>query len=498
MASEPRYDFGPLERRALLLGLSGPQVGVFAVTLGLVLTVMWSLAPPANVAVAFTLAAAAAAVCFVPVAGRSVEQWTPVVVRWAWRRASGRHRFHSCAPTSGHTSSGGLTVDLPDGLAGLSLFAAPGYSGDGEVGVVHDRRADTYTGLLAVAGHAFALLESADKQRLLGGWDDILRGFGGEASPVHRLQWIERTAPDDGDALGRDLRDRVAVPLEAPSVRSYLQLVDDAGPVSTSHEVYLAVAITPRRAGRLLRQTGHTSKHAAAAAVLVDQLRLLEQRLLRADLTVAGPALSPRMVARVLRLAVDPPARTGMSRRTLHHPDTAGVDPANAWPIAADTTWRTHRTDSGWHATFWIAEWPRSPVGPDFFAGLLLSASTTRTVSVTMEPVAAGQAVREVEHARTSELAEQQLRESRGFLTSYRKAREQDAVNRRAAELQAGYADFRFSGYVTVTAATDQRLDDACAQVTHAAAQSGLELRRLTGQQDLAFTWTMPLCRGLR
>jgi hypothetical protein len=101
------------------------------------------------------------------------------------------------------------------------------------IGVVRDRRADTYTGMLAVQGQAFALLESSDKQRLLAGWDDVLRGLGGEASPVHRLQWIERTAPDDGDALGRDLRDRVAVPLSDASVRSYLEVLDDAGPAST-------------------------------------------------------------------------------------------------------------------------------------------------------------------------------------------------------------------------------------------------------------------------
>jgi hypothetical protein len=286
------------------------------------------------------------------------------------------------------------------------------------------------------------------------------------------------------------------VPLASASVRSYLEVLDGAGPVSTHHEVLLAVTVTPRRAGRLMRQPGMT-KDEAAAAVLVSQLRLLEQRLLQADLRVLAGGLSPRMVARALRLAFDPEARGGMARRALHNPEVAGTDPVNAWPLAADASWRWYRTDSAFHATYWVAEWPRSPVGPDFLAPLMLFTSATRTVSVTMEPVGAGQAIREAEHARTTELAEQQLRESRGFLTSYRKAREQESINRRAAELQEGYADFRFTGYVTVSAATEDGLDAACADVVHVAQQSGLELRRLVGQQDRAFTYSLPLGRGL-
>jgi len=115
-----------------------------------------------------------------------------------------------------------------------------------------------------------------------------------------------------------------------------------------------------------------------------------------------------------------------------------------------------------------------------------------------MEPIGTGKAIREVEHARTTDLAEAHLRESKGFLTSHRKSREHENTDRRAAQLQEGYADFRFSGYVTVTAASVAELDAACAEVVAAAQRSSLELRRMTGEQDLAFTYTLPLCRGLR
>jgi len=496
MSSEPRYVFGPLDRRALLLGLRGSQVAVLGAALLVVLAVMAGVSAPANVPVAFAVAAVAALVCFLPVADRTLEEWAPVTLRWASQRLSGGHRFQSKAPSLGHSSAGEATADLPATLQGIEILAAEAALGR-QIGVIADRRGDTYTALLAVAGEAFALRESSEKTRLLAGWDSVLRSFGGEASPIQRVQWLERTAPDDGDALGRDLRARIAVPLSSAMARSYLEVLDDAGPVSTQHDVLLAVQISPRRAGKLMRQPG-LSKDEAACRILVDQLRRLEGQLLRADLHPVAGGLTPRMTARALRLAADPQARTGLAQRALHHPDFAGVDPANAWPLAAEATWRTYRTDSAVHATYWVAEWPRATVGPDFLAPLLLATDSTRTVSVTMEPIGTGKAIREVEHARTSDLAEAHLRESKGFLTSHRKRREHENTDRRAAQLQEGFADFRFSGYVTVTATSVAELDAACAEVVAAAQRSSLELRRMTGEQDLAFTYTLPLCRGLR
>jgi len=51
---------------------------------------------------------------------------------------------------------------------------------------------------------------------------------------------------------------------------------------------------------------------------------------------------------------------------------------------------------------------------------------------------------------------------------------------------------------VTVSAADPPALGLACAEIEQTARQSGLELRRLYGQQLDAFTWTLPLARGLR
>lgn len=58
----------------------------------------------------------------------------------------------------------------------------------------------------------------------------------------------------------------------------------------------------------------------------------------------------------------------------------------------------------------------------------------------------------------------------------------------------AGHGDYRFTGYLTVTAPTLVELGNACGEVEQAAHQSLLELRRLYGEQDAAFAAALPLC----
>ena len=55
----------------------------------------------------------------------------------------------------------------------------------------------------------------------------------------------------------------------------------------------------------------------------------------------------------------------------------------------------------------------------------------------------------------------------------------------------------RFAGYVTVTAPDLGELENACSEVEQQAAQARLVLSRVYGDQELAFTLTLPICRGL-
>ena len=127
-----------------------------------------------------------------------------------------------------------------------------------------------------------------------------------------------------------------------------------------------------------------------------------------------------------------------------------------------------------------------------------MQTNVLRAVTTVMEPIAPSVAIRKVEAARTTDIADEQTRARTGFITTARKRLQQDATLRREEELADGHAEFRFAAYVTVSAPDPDELERSCAEVEHAAQQSRLELVRLYGQQAEGFTFTLPLARGLR
>ena len=103
--------------------------------------------------------------------------------------------------------------------------------------------------------------------------------------------------------------------------------------------------------------------------------------------------------------------------------------------MAMEASWESVRVDGLWHATFWVAEWPRSEVRSDFLAPLLLS-SARATLSVVMEPLGPEQAVRKIEASRTADLADAELRRRSGFVATARHARRDRGVG--PARIRAG------------------------------------------------------------
>jgi hypothetical protein len=244
-------------------------------------------------------------------------------------------------------------------------------------------------------------------------------------------------------------------------------------------------------ARRAIRQAGGT---AAAPLVLLAELSRLADQLSAAEVHVDG-VIPPRGVARLLRTAYDPAAQTSVDRRSAQ---AHGVAAIAAGPVVIERHWDCYRSDSGWHATYWIAEWPRLTVGPDFLAPLLLTADVRHSVSLIAEPLPTATASRKLASARTAEAANASLRARVGQLDSERNRVEADEVDRRERDLVAGHAVCRFAAFVTVTATTREALGEACGRIEHAATMAHLELRLLYGQQDHAFIRTLPLAYSPR
>lgn len=499
MADErmPRYHFGPLERRGVLLGLRIGQGVVLLLGLTLLVIALNVLPTAWAGAGGFVIVLLAAAAAFVPVGNKTLEQWTPVAAGWTVRRLTRADRHLSSAPLDGHDASGEPPVpSLPAFLRGLSILSAPlTQGGASQIGVVKDERAGTYSAVLTVRGQSFALLDLSEKARILDGWGGVLASLAREGSLVSRVQWIERTFAEGGDALGSYLREAVALPVASGPVRSYLELVENAGPATQHHETLIVLQLDAKKAWRQIKQAG--GRDVGAATVLAREIAFMAGQLSRVGVLVDG-VLTPRLLAKAIRVAFDPQARPGLARRAVDDSAIAGVHPNNAWPLATVASWSDFQTDSCATATYWIREWPRVDVGPDFLAPFMLQTRAPRAISLVMEPVAPLKAAREVQAARVEDISTEEQRRRMGFILTARRKREQEGVLRREQELADGHGDYRFSGYVTVSAPTPEELYIACGEVEQQAHQSHLELERMQGLQDLGFTFTLPLGRGLR
>lgn len=492
-----RYRFNPLEQRGLVAGLQPVQLVVVGGA-GLVAVAALRSAPSgAGLLIAAAVLCAAFGAAFWRVAGASPAQWVPVVALWGWRRVTGPELHPAPLAGSALTVRSGtdgrpiagmrpagldrsLWAPSQRALAGIRLLDAPTLPGEEDLGVVRDARLGSYGAVLRVRGRAFSLLEPAEKARRLELWGTALAATARDGSPISRLQWVERSVPGDSDGLLRHL-ERAGVD-DGPGRAGYLDLIDGAGPVTQDHHAFLFVGVrAPRRSPSVRAFGGGVT---GACGLLRRELRLLSGQLRSAEVVVDG-ALSGAELAGCLRAASDP----GQAGRGA---------PAGPWPMAGADGWAAYRADDRWHVTYWVAEWPRLDVGPDFLGPLFLAGGVRRTAAVVLEPVPTAAAIREAESARTAEITDEQLRERAGFLTTARRLRQAEGVARREAELAEGHAAFRFSGYITVTAGDPVVLEQACAEVEQVARQSYLELRRLYGRQAEAFTWTLPLGRGLR
>ncbi len=499
-----RYHFGPLERRGVLLGLRGGQLATLSGGGALALVVLHAVSGPGGVLLATVLVLSAIPAAFLPIEGRPIEAWLPLLAGYHLRRLRGRRRFRSRAHLAGHLvtvrADGDIAEALPPEerpahLRDLRILEVDALR-ETPVGVIKDVRRHTYVGLLRVRGRSFNLLDESGQAAAVQGWAAILAGYALESSPVSRLQWIERTLPDDGRRIARHFEDRAAPDAPEAARRVYREAIAEASQVGSRHECLLAIRVDARRTWRQVRRAGQGSLDRGACALLLRELASLGDQLEGAAIEVEE-ILGPRAIGEVLRTAFEPESRP---RLRLIHGDAgdAGPHPRSAWPLETLEQLAHYRAGArSLHATYHVREWPRIEVSPDFMAGLLLGATSLRTVSMTLEPVAAARAARELRRALASDVSDDTLRQKGGWLPSFRRQHEEENVLRAERELAEGHASYRFSGYVTVSAAGVEELEAGCAEVEQAASRSHLELERLVGQQELAFTYTLPLCEGL-
>ncbi|MGW6733619.1 SCO6880 family protein [Streptomyces sp. NPDC055013] len=468
-------------RRGVLLGLSAPQLIVVTVT-GLLLLAVLLTSGVTGALRLIPLWAVILAAVFVRHRGRSLADWAPIAARYALRRFRGQLVW--LARPSTRPRREGL-LHLPGTAASLRVVTAP----HGRFGAVHDPHHDTLTAVVKVSSRAFALLDPATQSSNVAGWGRTLAALA-RTGHIARVQVLERTVPDSGDALNRYWHEHgsAATPVAGPI---YGDLLAAAGPAAAPHEAYVALALDLKAARRLINQAG--GGLTGGFAVLAQLTAIFDQAARNSGLTPNG-WLDAAEIAAVIRTAYDPKASAALDQWSASGRPQA--EPAAAGPVVLVEKADRIQTDSAHHATFWIENWPRIETSPGFLHQLLFTSGVRRTLSLTYEPKGLDSALKDVQRRKATVIADAAERQRKGQVDSEEDSVEYADIKQRERQLIAGHADVALTGLLTVSADTDEQLNAACAAIETAAVAALVDLRLLTWQQAEAFTnAALPLAR---
>ena len=494
------YRFGTHHAAGWLLGLSGPQC--IALATGLVCS-SWLLNGHLPFLLSVVPSAAGCAFAFGSWRGERLHVVLPTRVGWLIARATGSTRWFARIPQfhwpSGRTSTD--QPDLPPALQGLRILEANAESEElssPAPAVVVDELERSITASFRVQGRQFALCERSEQERLLDLWGDAISAFCRERGLISRIRWIEWAAPSNLGQRQLALEPLNAGRLNQQAADSYASLLVQMAPQTVRRDVIVAITLDRQRTRS--RSTSSTRHDGEAVGLLLNELGLLRTRLEVAGLEVGEP-LGRAELSRCLRLRLDPFAfqhsLADPSRRRSLVELSSGISPPNSGPMSMEATLTHVRIDSAMHVAYVIAEWPRLDVQPDWMEPLLLQNGGIRTVAVLYEPMSPSKARREIDKQSVKLAADEEQRSRTGFRITARHRRIEADVLAREAELVGGFGEFEFAGFVIVTARDLDSLERSCSEYEQAAAQAGLELRRLDGRHDLALVLTLPIGRGV-
>ncbi|MFX1821786.1 hypothetical protein PV768_18565 [Pseudarthrobacter sp. CC4] len=269
-----------------------------------------------------------------------------------------------------------------------------------------------------------------------------------------------------------------------------------------SHELLVSVVLDTSKARRRIRESGggltglervlRLEVEAIKTSLGTHNVRVEEWvgelGLLGIIRGAFDPAASPSAKAPV---AAAPPS-DAPSREQRESLQSHGA-------MAVEEHWTYLRTDTGFHQTFWIAEWPRQKVFPGFLQPLIYVGEFRHTFTEVIRAVPTAEALRDIRSAQ--EAHETRRRINARFdrpLTREQKAEEEEVIQREE-EIVAGHGDVRPAAYMTITATSLEDLARYRQELESAAAGAFVELRLLYGQQWAAFVaGGLPLGRGLR
>ena len=183
---------------------------------------------------------------------------------------------------------------------------------------------------------------------------------------------------------------------------------------------------------------------------------------------------------------IDPASQQAVDGRTAT--PWEGVDPHAAVPMLIDEHRTRVETDSAWHRTYWIQEWPRYETYPGFLSRLVFAQKQSgvpvrHTFALVATPVPVAEAMKKVDEQKRTWITNANLRAKSGKPQSAADDADWAAIAQHEADLVAGQGELQFTAYLTVTALTEADLDVEAASMLNACAATGLEPRTIPWQQ---------------
>ena len=487
MPSEPAervYRFEPVDTSGIFLGLGVLQCAFLGTGLlaSVVLLTGGVALPIATVPVAL-----GACLSFARVGGRPLWEWVPLFVSWGSMRLGRGERWFARLPLLPARDGG--APDLPAPLSGLSIVEVP-WRGALCVGAVRDSERSTLTAIVPVQGPEFVVQPRSAQDALLSGWADVLNQFAAERTAVTHIGWSDFTRQS---GLHEHRAWLGTVPLgttPANARASYDELLTEAAAVAASHETVVSITVSRDRVPR--RVSLGADPDAACARALCGAVEGLLRAISSAGLSARDP-LDAASIARLLRVRIDPAAATARAAGTQLVERLGLVSSVAAGPTASQVGWRHLQVDGAWHRTYWIASWPRLPVGPAWLEPFLAGGGVTRTMTVIYCPVSTYRSRRRIERDLVKLDSDAQTKQDKGRRVDARHRRATQALLDREDELVAGYAEMTYLGLVSVAASSEAQLEEQCEVVEQLGREAGLDLRALDGRQDLAWAAALPL-----
>lgn len=332
-----------------------------------------------------------------------------------------------------------------------------------------------------MAQHSVSVATPEEREGLIAGWMTVC-GAWTRRQQIARVTVQERTRPG---SVVVEQQQFDALKKTGPLAESYQQALNLLADEVVWRPSTITLTIdTGTGAGRTLVKS-HGGGKAGVLAVCEQEMGSTTEALMQAGFTRVAWC-TPREWAATGRGTVDPVGETAIDARIGSAFE--GVAPELAGPMSLDEDKDYAETDSAFHRTYWVAEWPRIQTLPGFMGNVAFAEShhgyaVRHTFSLVGKPVLMKDALKRIAKDRKTWKQNAQFKQDRAGTTIADNAdwlnldaREQDLVD--------GQGQLEFTGYLVVTAVTRDELEEACAAMEISAANAGVELLVMSYEQQ--------------